>query len=383
MQELNKDDKIIYIEVDDALAVWFKPSQSFLILEEPAFFVLDLYLNGTSFQDIVQQFCEKYHHKQNEVIPFVKDLIFEFNKLLREPKTKSQISDSINPPKIGFKDYFSIRYYKIGELKLKISYGDKGIEFIIHPLISHFEIFKEPQKFKSYQIYKREDLFIFQVNNKITDRFHDSETGYLKAAFLLSLLSELHHVKPEHWMMSLHASAVSHGESALLFSAAAGSGKSTFAALLNANGYNILSDDFLAMNIKNKKIYQLPVAATIKSGAYPILLPYFPELEKLSLEKAYTGKHVRYLPLKGNLNSETGFSANKLVFINYQKGQSFSFKKVSKRKAFQTLLEETWVNPLPNHVKEFFNWFKETQFFEMNYSEFPDALEKVNKLIKA
>ena len=136
------------------------------------------------------------------------------------------------------------------------------------------------------------------------------------------------------------------------------------------------------MDIGNKHAYQLPVAMTVKSGSYDVLLPSYPELKDLSLEKAYTGKHVRYLSANKKLKPKIGYPAQKLVFVKYQKNQSFIFRKVAKKTALQKLLEETWINPSPAHVTEFFNWFKKAQFYEMSYSNYSDAKRIVSELFK-
>jgi hypothetical protein len=111
-------------------------------------------------------------------------------------------------------------------------------------------------------------------------------------------------------------------------------------------------------------------------------LPYFPQLEKVSLEKAYTGKEVRYLPINTKLESGKGFQAKKLVFVKYSVEKQFSFNKIEKKKAIKTLLEETWINPKSDHVIEFFNWFEQCEFFEMEYWNISDALNVVQELFE-
>jgi hypothetical protein len=181
-------------------------------------------------------------------------------------------------------------------------------------------------------------------------------------------------------MLTLHAAAVTDGTRAIVFPAKAGSGKSTLSALLHAHGFQLLSDDFLAMDFNHQKIYPLPVAATIKEGSMDVLSPFYPELRQIPVEHAYTGKQVRYLPVNRKFNSNEGYLAKHFVFITYLPDSPCLFNQVPKKLALQSLLEETWVNPTPSSVKEFFKWFDKTKFFELKYSETSDAIEVVSKL---
>ncbi len=374
------EDKIISLKVDDAYAVWFKASKKFLLLEKPAFFVLDLILKDFQVNDIIKKFSSLYKYPLVEVESFITEIAVKFNQFLESQTEQNNTLESKMVPDISESIFFSKRAYKIGEKQLNLFYGDKELEFVIHPLISHFELYKSEIKAKKYFIYRQSGNIIFQIDNEITEQFEHHETGFLKAAFLLRMLSFVHHVDYEDWMITLHASAVSFEKNAILFSAAAGKGKSTLSALLHANGFHLLSDDFLAMNVMNRKIYQVPVATTIKKGSYEVLLPHYPELENLLLEKAYTGKEVRYLPINTNLNVGNGYPVRKLVFVEYSKKKEFSFLKMDKKSAIKILLEETWIKPNLQCVTEFFNWFDETQFFSLIYSETTQAVKITKEL---
>jgi hypothetical protein len=44
------------------------------------------------------------------------------------------------------------------------------------------------------------------------------------------------------------------------------------------------------------------------------------------------------------------------------------------------MLIETWVNPIPSAVAEFFNWFDKTKFYALKYRKTSDALDVVKML---
>ena len=375
-------DKIIYIKVENSYAVWFKASRNFLMVEEPAFYILKSILKNVHFDEIVNQFSVRYKIPTDEVSNFVSELDKNFQQYLNHTGLEPVNANDSNNSQNQNISFYSEKTYSLNNIVLKINYGDSELEDVIHPLISHFEneALTVPTHF--FEIYRLEEKLLLKIDDDILEKFNYNDTGHLKAALLLKLLSILHGIKHESWMMTIHAAAISDGNSAIVFPAVAGSGKSTLAALLYAYGFNLLSDDFLAMDTINKNVYPLPVAATIKEGSFDVLSPHFPELNYITLKRAYTGKQVRYLPINNLLNTKSGFKADKFVFINYSHGKPLRFERVRKKEALQILLSETWINPTPSIVAEFFNWFDKTKFFEMEYSKTSDALKIVKKLFK-
>lgn len=376
---LSINNKIIYIKVDDAYAIWFNESKSFLMIEEPAFFILQLFLENTPQEIIAEKFSIRYENPLSEVKKFVSEITQNFSNFFIRKDEKEERNE-FEQNGIDEINYFSDIIYTIGNLNIRIRYGDKELEDVIHPLISHHEAEAELAPDHFFHIYRNSKTLYFKVNDKIIENFKSNETGFLKGAVLLKLSGILHEINHTNWMMTIHAAAVSNGKIAILFPATAGSGKSTLGALLHTNGFNLVSDDFVAMDSHHKQIYQLPVSTTIKEGSFKVLLPYFSELDNLLLEKAYTGKHVRYLPINKSLELGVGLPVNKLVFVKFKKDKPFKFEKITKKTALPRLLKETWVNPQPRHVKEFFRWFDQAQVFEMQYSNISDAIKVVQEL---
>jgi len=82
------------------------------------------------------------------------------------------------------------------------------------------------------------------------------------------------------------------------------------------------------------------------------------------------------------LTQKKGFKAKKFVFVNYADDKIFKFEELTKKIALQRLLQETWVNPKPHIVSEFFKWFDKIEFYELTYSKTSDAIAAVSELFK-
>jgi hypothetical protein len=378
----NLNDTIIYLKVENAYAVWFKATCKFLMIEEPAFYILKLLLKNIPIDQLANMFSHQYKIPLDETKKFILELNINFQQYLNPPRKEKTNAKPITLRQFQGDKYFSKKTYSVDNLILKIDFGEKELEDVIHPLFAHHQIDKNTKSNYYFEIFRQSEKLFFKVNNIIVEEFNQKETGYLKAAVLLKLLGILNGVKHENWMMTVHAAAVTNGSSALVFPALAGSGKSTLATFLHAHGFSMLSDDFLAMDVINKRVYNLPVASTIKDGSVKVLSPFFPELKEIAAERAYTGKQVRYLPIQNSLKANGGFPTKKFVFITYSESKPLTFERVDKKTALQALLEETWVNPVPSVVSEFFNWFDKTQFYKLQYSNTSDALKVVNRLFK-
>lgn len=378
----NLQGKIVYFKIENAYAVWFKATHKFLMIEEPAFYVFRLLLKNVSIEGIAQRFSIRYKNPISEVRKFVAEIEQELRQYLDSPEKDQSFEEEFITNSLSTQTFYSEKTYSIKNQILKFCFGDKELENVIHPLISHHEIEEKSDKNHLFQIYRVAEKLSLRVDGDIIETLDFAETGYLKAAVLMKLLGILYEVENKDWMMTFHASAVTEGSSAIVFPAMAGSGKSTLAALLHAHGFKMLSDDFLAVDLINKCIYHLPVATTIKNGSFNVLSPYFPELKNISEERAFTGKQVRYLPINTFFDTKKGFKVKRFVFVNYAGDKTFKFEEVTKKYALQKLLEETWVNPKPHIVSEFFKWFDKIEFYELTYSKTSDAIEAVTKLFK-
>jgi len=217
--------------------------------------------------------------------------------------------------------------------------------------------------------YRSEDLFIVSHNKKIIEAFNFDAVEYYKGA-ISQLIYSLIYKKPfSGWMCTLHASGVYSENSAFIFSAAAGSGKSTVSAILKANGLSYISDDFVAAT-PDGHVYPFPASMSVKDGAFAALSKYYPELGEKVPEKASTGKMVRYLPVYNFQENLTyGIRVAGFIFVSYQPGSGFNLLEVSKKEALQLLLKETWVNPKTEFIKAFFDWVEKTNFYRMTYSD--------------
>ncbi len=363
-------------------AIWFQQSKSFLLLEEPAFVVFQLYSGGAE-TDKITEFCQqKYGYLEEDISQFVDEIIQHIQyyyspKNTNELSMKSSVSDDIQAESV-----FSTVNYKIGKKYITILYGSDYLKFAIHPLIAHLEVDNQGSAKYVIECFEKDNLLVTKYNGQIIEAFRPNKVEYFTGGIRQLLYNILFDREYNDWMCMLHASGIVSDNRAVLFSATAGSGKSTISALLKANGYGFLGDDFIATD-KNGKAYAFPAAISIKEGSIKTLSKFYPGLSEIQTVKTFIGKTVKYIPVFNiSDDSAKGTPVNAFVFVKFSKTDDYVFEEVEKKEALRLLLAETWVNPQPEIVTSFFDWVERTYFYQLVYSETKQALDVVKQVFK-
>ena len=92
-------------------------------------------------------------------------------------------------------------------------------------------------------------------------------------------------------------------------------------------------------------VYSFPAGISIKKNALPVLLEEYPELET-SAEYHYErlNKTVRYLPPQKIDYHKKAAPCKALVFIKYDATIDFEISEMSKLKAFENLVPDSWIS---------------------------------------
>jgi hypothetical protein len=196
----------------------------------------------------------------------------------------------------------------------------------------------------------------------------------------MQLLNAINHTTDEHWMGAVHASAISSGKGAVLFTASSGSGKSTFAAMLLKQGYKVFSDDFSPISLTNPQVYSFPEGISVKNRSLHVLQPYFPELGEYENSLPDQVYEV-FLPIsEGELPKPEPVKA--IVFLRYNPEVELEFKPVSNLDAMDRFLQQLWLPPTTEVAGQFMDWFFQVPCYTLTYSNTKKAISSVAKLFQ-
>lgn len=346
-------------------------------METPAYDVLRLKSENYSAKEIIQICEKKYGDEESDIFNFVHQIIESIEtlntpgeKVLRG--SKHQLECMPEP--------YKVVHYKFGDKNIAISYGNHSIYEEFYHLFKHLEVDKTTI-FNSITLLEKDNqLFFVDSKNSVT-RFLSDEMEYFKGAVLKYLCALLYDKDPDSWMMTIHASGIIKNNEAILFVASEGSGKSTIAALLKAQGYQHLSDDLVVVD-QNSKTFPFPAGISVKKGAIKVLQSYYPEILNQK-ENSNQNKPARFIPnhILEPYGKEGG-NIKAVIFVEYDAERSFKFEAVDKKVALQKYLKETWVNPDVENVKLFFEWIKNTSFYELRYSNIKQVTNEIIRIFE-
>jgi hypothetical protein len=278
---------------------------------------------------------------------------------------------------------FYIHHYKLGNQQITFSFESLDFEYYIHPLIGHLETTKKKGESSLFELFAHQESIIFRFNGEVKGIWTSNETNLVKGMIFMYLINVIYGKTEEDWLMTVHASAITNGRKTILFSAAPGNGKTTMAALLQAHGFRLISDDFVPIDREFQHAHPFPIAMSVKEGSMKILALHFPELEQKQLNFISPEKSVRYLAT-GNKDEliENVFPVKEFIFIKYDPSVDFTLERLDSLIGFRLLLDQSWVPPVEGNAEILFEKILPKSFYRLTYSNNEKALKAITNLFE-
>ncbi|WP_298780233.1 hypothetical protein [uncultured Polaribacter sp.] len=367
----------LYKIIEDKTIAWFENCNEYLILENTTADIIKRLDKGISAKKIAEALSKKLSVPIEKTTDFVLNLeqtIYN-KKNATNTNLTNDYRDINKPEKFKF-----INYYKINDIVFRIDYlSEKELSYI-HPKFAHLVVDNTTEFDSHFEIFINNKYIFLYVDNTIIGSWSRSEVHFFQGKFSMELIQKIHQKEENEWMGVFHASAVSDDKKSVLFLGNSGNGKSTSLALLQANGYTCLADDFVPMDKKNREVYSFPAAISIKKNSLETLQPIYPELAtSTEYDFKRLNKIVRFLK-PNNDNFYTHLPCNDLVFIKYEKESDIVFEKISKIDAFQQLIPDSWLSPIKENAEIFLNWFENLNCYQLTYSNNQKMIETVSKI---
>jgi hypothetical protein len=368
---------IIVKELEQKSVVWFQPSNQYLLLEPTTASIIKAISEKKEIKKIATEL-------ENELdIPFEKaiDFILDLEEKIIKPNTEVDLKPSVNGKNYDApKSFGYTKYYLMYDKTFKVKFSSEFEVSLIHPKFAHLEVPTISQPDYHILVFNHSNYTYLVMNDELIGSWSKKEIHYFQGKFSMKIIESIYEKLEENWMGVFHASALSRGKNSILMLGDSGNGKSTSLALLQANGFNCVADDFVPID-HQKAVHSFPAGISIKKNSLPVLLPFYPELEN-SAEYHYKrlNKTVRYLPPK-NVAYETTYPCKALVFIKYDQHVEFELEKVTNEKAFEYLIPDSWISQKPENVVIFLDWFSSLPCYQLTYSNNQKMMEEVGKIL--
>jgi hypothetical protein len=367
----------LYKVIEDKTITWFENNNEYVVLENTTADILKRLNKGISVPEIAAVLSKKLAVPLNKTI----DLILELEKkFFTENTSKNSEIDNdhkdIKRPKI----FEFVKYYKINNSVFKVSYlREKELSFV-HPKFAHLVVDETKGFLNEFEVFINHNFIFLYVNNIFIGSWENQEIHFFQGKFSMELIQKIHQKEEDEWLGVFHASAISNGEKSMLFLGDSGNGKSTSLALLQANGFTCLADDFVPIEANKQEIYSFPAAISIKKNSLETLLPIYPELATTAeYNFIKLNKIVRYLK-PNNDDFFAHLPCNDLVFIKFEKNAELSCKEISKIDAFQQLVPDSWLSPRKENAQLFLDWFAGLKCYQLTYSDNKKMIASITKI---
>ncbi|MCD8399659.1 hypothetical protein G1K66_02305 [Tenacibaculum finnmarkense] len=369
---------ILKKQVEGKSILWLQNKNQYIVVEPVVAQIITLLNNSVSNKEIARILADEISVPEQELIGFIQEIA---NNILSENKDDNSLKNNIIldvPQKFEYH-----YYYKMNTIIIKVSYLSDYEKYLVHPKFAHLEIDKPSEtlnKTHHYKVYSTEKHISFSIDNNIIDTWEVNEVHYFQGKFSMKIVEHIHRKEEAEWLGVFHASAISNGKESMLFLGDSGNGKSTSLALLQANDFTCLADDFVPIDAQKKHIYSFPSAISIKKNSLPALLPIYPELEtsaEYNFERL--GKIVRYL-VPNNTDYQQHLPCKALIFIKYEKDSDLQVDKISKLKAFEQLVPDSWLSPIAENADKFMDWFEKLPCYQLTYSDNKKMIDTVHKI---
>ena len=362
--------------IENKRYLWLEGTNQYVVLEHEAFTVLEKLIRGVLAKTIATDLETTLSVPFNAALNFVIELEERFLK----PPTRGQEKSINDLSKVTIPDNFKITTtYQVHNKLIKVSYKSDLEASYIHPKFAHLET-ETSNKEIDFKVFTANDKIYLAINNKVKYVWPKEEIHYFQGKFSMEFIQAMYHKEESEWMGVFHASAVSNKQKAVLFLGDSGNGKSTSLALLQKHGFQCLADDFVPVAATNKEVYHFPAAISVKNSSLKTLAPLYPLLnDTKEYHLKRLNKRVRYLP-PNYTDTQTHLACKDLVFIKYQKDVALSFSKISKQKAFEQLVPDSWLSPKKENATTFLEWFATLNCYQITYSQTNEMVASVTKI---
>jgi len=312
-------------KIDETVILWFQKSNRYIVVSENIYKLISLYLNVEDKLSYLRTLHETFKIDTDHC----ESIFTEISNFLKDANTLSHIDHATigkhEIPKNNIE-----RTYNFDDKIVRIHFQSHLIESLIHPQIAHHLTDEIVDFDVEFNIFKVADNLLLYKNKHYVGSYTTSAFHLLQGKFALELTNEIHNTQLEKWVATFHASTVTNTSEAIMIIGDSGNGKSTLSALLMANGFHLLADDFSPF-YENSNIYSYPAAISIKKGAFKVIEPYLKGFNTLKTHTNGPKKvNLKYVPpIIGFNASEKSFPCHKIVAVKFDATKPSELKEVS------------------------------------------------------
>ena len=352
--------------------MWFEKSNKYIVVNDLLNNLILNRINSEKFP-IDTSLLKKNKINSEKLKPIsdnIKNLLEECN----------QDYDKINPEQsLSIADeYIHQSKFKFNRRVVKIEYSDERLKSLIDPKFNHLKCNDREEII--YKVVERNEKINLFKNKKFLGSWGNEKMHEFQGKVSMELTSFFHGMSDSDWTAVFHGSTLFRGNNCLMLTGDSGSGKSSLSAILMANDFALIADDFSPMDDKGIH-YNFPSAISIKEGFYS---------EAKKLYKSFSELKEYYInDIKGNvkyLADKTDkpilkSNCNTILNVKFGAGLKNEIKSINKGKALEKILPDAWISKNIKDAMAFITWVKSSMFYDLTYNNNDEAIKIINKIL--
>ena len=352
--------------------MWFEKSNKYIVVNDLLNNLILNRINSEKFP-IDTSLLKKNKINSEKLKPIsdnIKNLLEECN----------QDYDKINPKQsLSIADeYIHQSKFKFNRRVVKIEYSDERLKSLIDPKFNHLKCNDREEII--YKVVERNEKINLFKNKKFLGSWGNEKMHEFQGKVSMELTSFFHGMSDSDWTAVFHGSTLFRGNNCLMLTGDSGSGKSSLSAILMANDFALIADDFSPMDDKGIH-YNFPSAISIKEGFYS---------EAKKLYKSFSELNEYYInDIKGNVKYLADKSdkpilssnCNTILNVKFGAGLKNEIKSINKGKALEKILPDAWISKNIKDAMAFITWVKSSMFYDLTYNNNDEAIKIINKIL--
>ena len=352
--------------------MWFEKSNKYIVVNDLLNNLILNRINSEKFP-IDTSLLKKNKINSEKLKPIsdnIKNLLEECN----------QDYDKINPKQsLSIADeYIHQSKFKFNRRVVKIEYSDERLKSLIDPKFNHLKCNDREEII--YKVLERNEKINLFKNKKFLGSWGSKKMHEFQGKVSMELTSFFHGMSDSDWTAVFHGSTLFSRNNCLMLTGDSGSGKSSLSAILMANDFALIADDFSPMDDKGIH-YNFPSAISIKEGFYS---------EAKKLYKSFSELNEYYInDIKGNVKYLADKSdkpilssnCNTILNVKFGAGLKNEIKSINKGKALEKILPDAWISKDIKDAKAFITWVKSSIFYDLTYNDNDEAIKIINKIL--
>jgi len=352
--------------------LWFDYSNKYIVVNKDVMSLLNMYLESSNESDFLKRTNKQAQYSQLKS----KEYYIELSELLQECSITTEKKPKTCLEFIPLQKKITV-YYKINDFVIQINYSSENVKALIHPQFAHFQNEEKSEITIEFDVYLKNNELILYKQNTFCSSFPKENYHLLQGKFAIEILCLLTNKHENDWLGTFHASTIGNTKESIMLIGESGKGKSTLSAILMANGFDLIADDFTPVLAESQNVYRYPSAISIKQGSYNVLKTIIPEIKDLPINNSNGIKgNIRYIPSTIKFNPHKEYPCHKIICVNYQENSQTELTEISIDNVLNILIPDSWISPEPKNVECFLTWLETCTFHKLTYSDADEVVQK-------